>query len=57
MNRVPQMSLAAATPKVDVLQGSPFMQQRLALRLGSVTEPNEGSTKMKWRGKITLAAV
>ena len=51
------MSLAAATPKVDVLQGSPFMQQRLALRLGSVTEPNEGSTKMKWRGKITLAAV
>jgi len=41
----------------DVLQGSPFMQQRIALRLVSVAEPNEDSNKKKWRRKITRAAV
>ena len=43
--------------RVDVLQGSPFMQQRNALRLLTNAEPKEGSNRMKWRGKITFAAV
>ena len=57
MNRVPQTSLAAATPKVDVLQGPPFMQQRIALQLVPKEESGNDSNKMKWHGKIIRAAV
>ena len=42
--------------RVDVLQGSPFMQQCDALRLLPNAEPKEGSNRMKWRGKVTRAA-
>lgn len=40
--------------RVDVLQGSPFMQQRDALRMLPNAEPKEGLYRMKWRGENNL---
>ena len=40
--------------RVDVLQGSPFMQQRTALRLISNAEPKDDSQHEQTQGRIPV---